>query len=180
MLMPIKKCTWRHCSFSLSCMWTGRLMNYLRPTVCKFPFLIATLIVCNTPSSMQMVKAFLWQPTMDKFKVNAWSTTNEVATIKLESLLTQAQYKAKGVVLFPCHVNCKTQLLYYAQPLEQFQLLQYSKLQTAKTVVEAFYSSAQYLYPSWKPVLDWQIQSTSWWSLQTKCTGVGKFITWSQ
>ena len=59
-----------------------------------------------------------------------WSTTNEFATtVDLEVCLnqSQAQYKAKGIVPFPCHVNCKThQLLlayvFHSQPLEQHQL----------------------------------------------------------
>ena len=68
---------------------------------------------------------------MDKYKANAWSTTNEVATIvdwKVYFHQGKAHYKTKGIVP---HNHCS------AQPLEQLQLLQYSKLQMAKTAVKA-------------------------------------------
>ena len=77
--MPIKKCGWRHCSFSFSCTWTARLMNYLWPTVCKFPIPYSNIDCCNTPSSRWQRHPHNSQLWINA-KPNAWSTTNEVTT----------------------------------------------------------------------------------------------------
>ena len=94
-------------------------------------------------SKFQMAKASLWQPTMDKCKANARSTTNEFATVvagKFMYAKVKHNTKQKALFLFlvmwTVRFNQKL-LLAYAQPLEQLQLLQYSKLQMAKTVVKA-------------------------------------------
>ena len=90
-------------------MWTVKLINYCWPMY-TIPALRAISIVCN---AMQMAKAPSWQPTMDKCKANAWSTTNELATMVAGKFTYTKvkQIESKGIVPFPCHVYCKRQSL---------------------------------------------------------------------
>ena len=169
--MPIKKCRWRHCSFSLSRIWTARLMNYLQPTVCKFPISYSNFD-CLQYSKFHadgkgiLVTANYRQMPSPCMEYNKWSCYNG----RLESLLTLrlSTVQSKGIVLFlVMWTVAKTHqlLLANAQALEQLQLLQYSKLQIAMTMVKA---SVQYLCPSWQPAMHGQIQSTYMNMLQEK------------
>ena len=61
-----------------------------------------------------------------------------------------------------CHVNCKTHKLfwpiYHSQPLQE--LLQYSKLQMAKTVVKISFVQVYNSYIHHEPAMGKQLQST--------------------
>ena len=82
------------------------------------PFLIySNFNCCNTPSSNQMAKASSWQPIMDKYKSNAWSITNEVATVvagKFTYTKVKHNTKQKALFLFLV-VNCNTYIPHDSQ-----------------------------------------------------------------
>ena len=91
-----------------------------------------------------MAKASSWQPTMDKCKANGWSTTNEVTTMVVGKFTyAKVKHNTKQKALFLFLVMWTVRLInhclpvYHFQPSEQLQLLQYFKLQMAKTVVIA-------------------------------------------
>ena len=83
---------------------------------------------------------------MDKCKVHAWSTTHEFV-VDWEVYYTKVKLiQSKRYCSFPCHANYKiVRLCIHFELLEQLQLLQYSKLQRAKTMVNESILNEQHL-----------------------------------
>ena len=116
-----------------SSLWAVRLitMSYCWPVYHSQPLEQLWLLQY---SKLQMAKAFLWPPTMDRCKVHAWST-NECATmngrlVTTIKLLSTIQSERDFSFLLSCAItSCWP--VYHSQPLEHLCLLQYSKLQMA-------------------------------------------------
>ena len=113
-------------------------------TVCKFPTPYIEQLQLLRYSKFQIAKAFLWLQTMDKCKVHAWST-NECAIYTMQTgkfTYTKVKHNAKlkalfcFLVMWPVRLIASCWPVYHFQPLKQLWLLQYSKLQMAKTVIK--------------------------------------------
>ena len=109
----------RHCSFSLSCMWTARV--YLWPTVRKFPSHYSNFNCCNYSKFQWQRHSCDSQLYIDKCKVHAWNTTNEFATRNGKFTYTKVKRTTKQKALFLFLVMWNLRLINYCWPLYHSQ-----------------------------------------------------------
>ena len=108
----------RHHSFSLSCDRPVRLIYYCWPVHHSYIALRATSIVQHTKFQIAMV--FLWQPAMDRCKVQAWSTTNAFPASRAISIVQYSKLQMVKIFLWQTTMEWVLEFTWRGKPNNAF------------------------------------------------------------